>query len=169
MNLDLLDPKLIVLVAAVVVIAVALVWFYVRKRRRTTANLRETFGPEYDRAVLAHGSERKAESKLADREKRVELLKIRDLDSMEHERFSKRWASVQSGFVDSPKGAVTEGRWPGHKMTKNRCAPFIHSFIVDEWEITKLDSPFPGSGQVATQAAKNAALIGHRTLCDDGE
>jgi hypothetical protein len=108
MNLDLLDPKLIVLIAAVVVIAVALVWLYVRKRRRNTANLRQTFGPEYDRAVLAHGSERKAESKLADREKRVEKLKIRDLDPREHERFSKRWASVQSGFVDSPKGAVAE-------------------------------------------------------------
>jgi RHS repeat-associated protein len=32
-------------------------------------------------------------------------------------------------------GTVTGvGRWPGHKITKNRCAPFIHSFIVDEWE-----------------------------------
>ena len=30
------------------------------------------------------------------------------------------------------------GRWPGHEITKNRCAPFIHSFIVDEWETTNL-------------------------------
>jgi hypothetical protein len=108
MNLDLLNPKLIVIAAAVVVIAVALVWLYVRRRRRTTATLRQTFGPEYDRAVLAHGSERKAEAKLADREKRVEKLKIRDLDPMEHERYSTRWASIQSGFVDSPKGAIAE-------------------------------------------------------------
>jgi len=108
MNLDVLDPKLIVLAAVVILIVAVLVWLYVRKRRRTTAGLREKFGPEYDRAVLAHGSGRKAESKLEDREKRVEKLKIRDLDSTEHERFSKRWESVQSRFVDSPRGAVTE-------------------------------------------------------------
>jgi len=33
------------------------------------------------------------------------------------------------------------GRWPGHKITKNCCAPFIHSFIVDEWETTNLNRP----------------------------
>lgn len=77
-----------------------------RKRRGTTAGLRQKFGPEYNRAVLAHGS--KAEAKLADREKRVEKLNIRDLDLIEHERFSKQWQAVQSRFVDSPKGAVAE-------------------------------------------------------------
>jgi hypothetical protein len=79
-----------------------------RKRRGTTADLRQRFGPEYERAVLKHGSERKAEAKLLDREKRVEKLNIRDLDPMEYERFSKRWESLQSRFVDSPKGAVAE-------------------------------------------------------------
>ena len=74
MNLDLLDPKMIVLAAAVIVIVALLVWLYVRRRRLTTAGLRQKFGSEYDRAVLAHGSERKAESKLEDREKRVEKL-----------------------------------------------------------------------------------------------
>jgi hypothetical protein len=42
-------------------------------------------------------------------------------------------------------GAITEyvfnGRWPGHKIAKNCCAPFIHSFIVDEWETMKLNPP----------------------------
>ena len=108
MNLNLLDPKLIALVGAVIVIVAVLAWLYVRRRRSTTEELRQKFGPEYERAVLKHGSERKAEAKLADREKRVEKLNIRDLDPMEHERFLKRWESVQSRFVDSPKGAVTE-------------------------------------------------------------
>ena len=63
MNLDLLDPKLIVVVAVVILIIVALIWLYVQKRKSTTANLRQKFGPEYDRAVLVHGSERKAEAK----------------------------------------------------------------------------------------------------------
>jgi hypothetical protein len=108
MNLNLLDPKLIALVAAVIVITAVLAWLYVRKRKSTTEGLRQKFGSEYDRVVLKHGSERKAQSKLEDREKRVEKLNIRDLDSMEHERFLKQWESVQSSFVDSPKRAVTE-------------------------------------------------------------
>ena len=108
MNLNLMDPKLIMLVAVAILIVAALAWLYVRNRRSTTANLRQKFGPEYERAVREHGSERKAEAKLTDREKRVETLNIRDLDPMEHERFAKRWESVQSRFVDSPKGAVAE-------------------------------------------------------------
>ena len=108
MNLDQIDPKMIVIVAVLIVIAAVLVWLYLRNRRRTTAGLRQKFGSEYERAVLAHGSEGKAESKLEDRAKRVEKLKIRDLDPTEHERYSKQWAAVQSRFVDSPKGAVAE-------------------------------------------------------------
>jgi hypothetical protein len=110
MNLHLMDTNLIVLAALAVLIIAVLALLYVRKRRSksTTAELRKKFGPEYDHAVLVHGAGRKAESKLEDREKRVEKLNIRDLDPMEHERFSKRWEAVQSRFVDSPKGAVTE-------------------------------------------------------------
>jgi hypothetical protein len=123
MNLNLMDPKLIVLAAVVVLIIAVLAWLYVRKRRSTTADLRQKFGPEYDRAVLAHGSERKAEAKLADRERRVEKLNLRDLDPMEHERFTKRWESVQSRFVDSPKGAVTEADDLVSSLMKTRGYP----------------------------------------------
>ena len=108
MNLNLMDPKMIVVAVAVILVIAVVAWLYVRKRRSRTADLRQRFGSEYERAVREHGSERKAEAKLTDREKRVEKLNIRDLNPMERERFSKRWESVQSRFVDSPKGAVTE-------------------------------------------------------------
>jgi hypothetical protein len=103
-----LDLKLIMLAVVVVLIIAVLTWLYLRKRRNATAELREKFGPEYDRAVQTHGSERKAQTKLVDREKRVEGLNIRDLDPIEYAGFSKRWESVQSRFVDSPQGAVAE-------------------------------------------------------------
>ena len=51
MNLNLMDPKLIVLAAAVILIIAVLAWLYMRKRRSTTADLRQKFGPEYERAV----------------------------------------------------------------------------------------------------------------------
>jgi hypothetical protein len=103
-----MDPKVIALAVAVILIIALLVLLYMRKRRSTTADLRKKFGPEYDRAVRVHGTERKTEAKLEDREKRVEKLNLRDLDPMERERFTKQWESVQSRFVDSPKGAVAE-------------------------------------------------------------
>ena len=90
MNLNLLDTKLIMLAAAVILVIALLASLYMRKRRSTTADLRQKFGSEYERAVKEHGSERKAEAKLADREKRVEKLTIRDLDPLERERFSKQ-------------------------------------------------------------------------------
>ena len=108
MNWNLMNPRVLALVATLIVIVAVAVWLYMRKRRNTTAGLRQKFGTEYDRAVLAHGSNSKAEAQLADREKRIEKLNIRDLDPMEHERFSKQWESAQSRFVDSPKGAVAE-------------------------------------------------------------
>jgi hypothetical protein len=108
MNEHLLDPKFIMLAGVVILVVAVLAWLYVQKRRSKTASLRQRFGPEYERAVHQQGSERKAEAKLADRQERVEKLNIRDLDPMEHERFLKRWESIQSRFVDSPKAAVTE-------------------------------------------------------------
>jgi hypothetical protein len=108
MNLNLMDPRIMALAVVVIVIIAVLALLYVRKRRSTTADLRKKYGPEYDRAVRVHGAGRKAEAKLEDREKRVEMLNIRELDSIEHARFLKQWESVQSRFVDSPKGAVAE-------------------------------------------------------------
>lgn len=70
MHLNLTDPRLIAGAVVIVLIIVIGVAFYVRNRRKTTAGFRNRFGPEYDRAVLEHGSEHKAEAKLADRESR---------------------------------------------------------------------------------------------------
>src|SRR5580704_4299122 len=123
MNLNLMDPKLIMLAGVVILVIAVLAWMYMRKRRGTTADLRQRFGPEYERAVREHGSERKAEAKLVDREKRVEKLNIRDLDPIERERFLERWTSVQSRFVDSPKGAVAEADDLVSSLMKTRGYP----------------------------------------------
>jgi hypothetical protein len=101
------DPKLIVLAAVLLLLIAGLAVIY-KRRRNTTAGLRQKFGSEYERAVRVHGSERKAEAQLEGREQRIDKLTIRELDSVERERFSKQWEAVQSRFVDSPKGAVAE-------------------------------------------------------------
>jgi hypothetical protein len=108
MHLNLTDPRVIVGVIVIALIIVVGMALYVRERRRTTAGLRKRFGAEYDRAILEHGSQHKAEAKLVDRETRVETLKIRELGATERERFLAEWHSVQSRFVDHPKGSVIE-------------------------------------------------------------
>src|SRR3984885_5950324 len=106
MNLHLTNTELIGIAVVAILLIAAVAWLYIRRRRATTADLRQRFGSEYERAVQKHGSA--AEAKLLDREKRVEKLNIRELEPAERERFLERWKSVQSHFVDSPKEAVTE-------------------------------------------------------------
>jgi hypothetical protein len=178
MNLDLLEPKVIVLAAVLIVISAVLVWLYLRNRRRTTADLRQKFGSEYDRAVLAHGSERKAESKLEDREKRVEKLKIRDLDPTEHERYSKQWKSVQSRFVDSPKGAVAEADDLVSSVMKTRGYPVSdfdqraadisvdHPRVVENYRSAHEIALRLGKDQATTEDLRTA-MIHYRSLFEE--
>jgi len=178
MNLNLTDPKLIALVAAVIVILAVVVWWYIRKRRSTTADLRQKFGPEYDRAVLAHGSERKAEAKLADREKRIEKLNIRDLDPTEHERYSKQWQSVQSRFVDSPKGAVAEADDLVSSVMKARGYPVSefdqraadisvdHPRVVENYRSAHAIALRVGKEQATTEDLRTA-MIHYRSLFEE--
>jgi len=106
---QLMNPKLIALAVAVILAVAVLASLYVQRRRgQTTAGMRQRFGSEYERAVGEQGSARRAEAQLAAREKRVERLKIHDLDLANREHFSGQWQALQSRFVDDPKAAVTE-------------------------------------------------------------
>lgn len=95
----------VIAIVAVVVIGV-LVWFAMNKQR--SGQLREVFGPEYDRTVEESEDRRAAESELLERRKRVEEFDIRPLDPAERTRFASRWIAVQSRFVDDPKSALGE-------------------------------------------------------------
>src|SRR4030095_2033428 len=107
---QLMNPTLIAFAVAGILAVAVLSWLYVQRRRRTTtAEMRQRFGPEYERAVGEQGSARRAEAQLAAREKRVEELEIHDLDPAKREHFSGQWQVLQSHFVDDPKAGGTEG------------------------------------------------------------
>jgi len=108
MQFDLTNPVYIGSAAVIVLILVVAIAFSVTKRRRTSAGLRTRFGLEYDRAVVTHGSERKAEAKLTERESRVEGMTFRELSVTERAHFIAEWQAIQSRFVDHPKRSVTE-------------------------------------------------------------
>jgi hypothetical protein len=102
------NTQIALAVAALVLILAIVLAAYLQHRKTRTLALKNRFGSEYDRAVVTHGSAQKAEAKLADRETRVEALKIRDLAPAERERFITQWEGVQARFIDHPKAAVTE-------------------------------------------------------------
>jgi len=178
MNLDLLDPKVIALAVVVIMVVVLLGVLLMRKRRAATAELRQKFGPEYDRAVLEHGSERKAEAKLEDREKRVEKLNIRELDAVERERFSKQWTSIESRFIDSPRGAVAEADDMVSSVMKTRGYPVAdfdqqaadisvdHPRVVVNYRAAHEIVQRFGKGETTTEELRTA-MIHYRSLFEE--
>jgi len=94
MNFDFSNTTLIIVLAVALLVIVIGVAAFLQHRKSTTIAMRQRFGSEYDRAVLEHGSERKAEAKLADRESRVEKLKIKELPKAQRDRFIADWCAV---------------------------------------------------------------------------
>jgi hypothetical protein len=108
MSLQFTNLQLTMIVVTLFLIAAVAIGLYIKHRKNRTVAFRDRFGSEYSRAVLEHGSSQKAEAKLAGRETRVESLNIRNLGSVEQERFVAEWKAVQARFLDHPKTAVTE-------------------------------------------------------------
>jgi hypothetical protein len=101
-----MDSRTLTVFLVILVGLAVAVWIYLQKRR--SQQLRNRFGPEYDRVVEQSRDRRRAETELESREKRVERLHIRSLSANDLRRFTEGWRSVQGQFVDDPKGAVRE-------------------------------------------------------------
>ena len=95
---------LLVLVAVVVAVAIFAVVRYFQNQR--TRHLRDRFGPEYARLAEETGSQRAAEKRLAEREKRAEKFNIHPLSAEDRKRFSAQWQTVLAEFVENPKESL---------------------------------------------------------------
>ncbi|HLJ66537.1 MAG TPA: hypothetical protein VKX16_04170 [Chloroflexota bacterium] len=95
-----------VIVAVVVIVVLALgVWQYMQRRR--DQEVRQQFGPVYDRTVEQYGGdERKANAVLAERKDELEKVTVHHLSADERQQYTDRWQSIQAQFVDDPGGAV---------------------------------------------------------------
>jgi len=92
---------------AVIVVLLLVVGLLVYRQRRST-QLREGFGPEYDRALDEHGDRRAAESELLERRERRRSYDIKPLGPAARDRYAERWRITQANFVDQPASALTE-------------------------------------------------------------
>src|SRR6185369_2754919 len=95
------------LLVIVVVVLLCVVAFLVLRQRRT-AQLREGFGPEYDRVLDERGDQRAAEAELRERRDRRRSYDIKPLGATARDRYGERWRETQAKFVDQPASALTE-------------------------------------------------------------
>jgi len=96
----------IVIVVAVLLVLAGATWLSMQRQRNT--QLRENFGPEFERVAGETGDTRRAEAELAQRARRVERLDIRPLSPQESTQFATEWRATQARFVDEPGPAIKD-------------------------------------------------------------
>jgi hypothetical protein len=170
--------QLILAAVVLVVLVLVVVGAFIESRKAKTAAFRKRFGTEYDRAVLTQGSARKAETKLADRETRVEALKIRDLGVTERDRYVTEWQIVQSRFVDHPRAAVTEADDLINAILEARGYPLAgfeqraddlsvtYPRIMENYRIAHGVALRPGQLEASTEELR-VAMIQYRAIFDE--
>jgi hypothetical protein len=144
----------IVVIAALVVLAIA-GWSYMQRNKRSE-QLRERFGPEYDRTVSSAGKRGEAERELQERQQRVERLRIKELTPEERERYSDAWHRTQAHFVDDPSAAIGEADELVQKVMDARGYP-ISNFEQQAADIS-VDHP----EVVRNYRAAHAIVIEHK-------
>lgn len=170
-----IDPKMIAVIAAIVIVVVIVAIMLAQRRK---AALRQRFGPEYDRAVKERGSERAAQTVLAEREKRVSKFNIRSLDDNERQRYATRWREVQSRFVDDPRVAVTDADESVASLMDARGYPMAefdqraadlsvdHPRVVDNYRAAHDIAVRHRQGKASTEDLRQA-MIHYRSLFED--
>jgi hypothetical protein len=169
-----MDAAIWVVIAIVALVVIGLlVWFAMNKQR--SGQLREVFGPEYDRTVEESEDRRAAESELLERRKRVEEFEIRPLDPAERTRFASRWIAVQSRFVDDPKSALGEADELVTEVMSERGYPMDefdqraadvsvdHPRVVEDYRAAHGISERVGSNDATTEDMRQA-LVHYRAL-----
>jgi hypothetical protein len=159
-------------VVAIVVIAV-LSWLQVRRKR-----LRDTFGPEYERAVAEAPTRREAETGLEERRRRREELEIRPLSPQATERYGHEWEAVQVRFVDDPVGATRDADRLVQQVMSDRGYPMAdfddradlisvdHPTVVENYREAHTTYLAYDRGEASTEDLRQA-MVQYRSLFDE--
>ena len=116
------------IVLAVIVLAALVLVAAATMRKRRSEQLREGFGPEYDRVVEDTGDRRAAERELTERRKRHDELEIVSLSDGVRARYAEEWKQVQARFVDEPEAAVREADGLVQRVMSDRGYPVADDF-----------------------------------------
>jgi len=166
-----------VLVGVVVVLLVVIGLLLARQQR--SRQLKQGFGPEYQRAVSQHGDQRSAEKELMDRRRRVEKFDIRPLDPAARERYTERWGATQRYFVDEPVAAVGDAHTLVQEVMRERGYPVEDDFdqraadlsvdhpnLVENYRAANQISLKARNGQASTEQLRQS-MVHFRALFED--
>lgn len=117
---------IVALVAVAIVFAVTAMLAAQKRARLRQAELKQHFGPEYDRALEELGTPARAERELAQRTKRVDHFHFHDLSAVDRKAFSDSWHAIQEKFVDEPVVAVTSANELINQVMRARGYPVEH-------------------------------------------
>jgi len=164
------------IVIAVAVVAIGLVLWLASRHRRTT-ELRDRFGPEYDRVVRETDDRREAEAQLAERRERRDALDIRPLPSAARERYANSWQQVQSRFVDDPASALEDADllvvdvmsargYPVDRFDDRTDTVSVdHPEVIEHYREGHRIAELNGAGRASTEDLRQA-LVHYRAMFD---
>jgi hypothetical protein len=168
-----------IIIAAVLLIAVAAVAAaIISQRQRQSLRLQRRFGAEYGREVDRLGSRTRAEAELRAREKRVADLNIVPLAPADAARFTQAWNTLQSRFIDNPKGVVVEADHLVRELLLKRGYPMgdferraadmsvDHPAIVENYRAAQAIAVRDEGGDADTEELRKA-VVHYRTLFDE--
>ena len=165
-------------VIGVVVVVVVLVAAAALLSRRRRAHLKDRFGPEYDRTLDTAESRRRAERELKEREARFDELTLQPLAPAARERYTQRWTSLQSRFVDQPQIAVADAdsliteimRDRGYPVddfdSKSELVSVGHANVVEQYRKGHMIYRKTVEGTASTEDLRQA-VVAYRALFEE--
>lgn len=102
------NPQVLLFIGGIIFVAAIAIVMWVMARKSRSAELREHFGSEYDRAVKTRGSRTAAEDELVARAQEAKQFEIRSLTAAERGEYQRQWKTIESHFVERPTTAVVE-------------------------------------------------------------
>ncbi len=142
-----------VVIAVIVVVALAAAAFVISRQRRSQ-QLKERFGPEYDRTVGTAGGSKAAETELESRKQRREQFEIRPLSPQTAADYAEKWKQVQVHFVDAPADALREADVLLSEVMRERGYP------VEDFEQRAADISVDHPAFVENYRAGHAIAVG---------
>jgi len=165
-----------IVVLAVVIVAllavIAGLGIAMSSRRK---KLQERFGPEYDRLVAQSDSRRLAEAEMAERERRVRKLDLRELSDAARDQYRAQWAGVQERFVEDPDIAIADAQHLVESVMRDRGYPaaeyhqtladlsVTHAQLLDHVRHAHDVSEKAAAGQASTEELR-VAMLHYREL-----
>ena len=171
-----MDQQVLIILVVVAVAVLLGAYAYATQRRRQ--QLRERFGPEYERAVSTAANVAQAEASLKQRVARVSRFQLHALTADQVDAFAREWRRVQTLFVDDPHRAVTEADslvsqvmaargYPVEEFEKRADDLSVdHPRVVQNYRIARSLMERLRSGEVGTEELR-VAVINYRALIDD--